>query len=496
MGSEPTIGSFDRSGQLRTRDDVLRDAVQGMRDEQLRTGRQIVASIDSANAALSSSLTEQTRMLGALGDNLRGVGDEILHLRYSLERGMDALHRQAHLQTALLSVIAQATLAPSRTKAQEFERRAFSLLQRGLLAEARAEAGRSLEEEPYQWGAHHLLAQVSEAESAPDEAVEHYKLAIRYAAGVSPQQQALSLAALARMSLLAGSATDAEQFAWEAYQANPTAELLYASAVYLATTDDTASDAGVQERLYRAVIERPGLSVVAMAEPHLIARSDARDAALSDVRDLMANRVSYALSCLDQVLSSLDGFLRHHRSQSPAEIRTYIRASVVAAIGDQGTAPLYVNHADRIASELLELRDRFAGQGAADIIEGIRADRTTTSRALDERTIESLQTVHASFPQMLDRAESDLKKMAQAIEKATGTITNHALGNERFVEAKRAIINKFGISADERQRFMRAAASAPAERAAVAYLAPIRKYYWDTAKYVEAARPDITRALH
>lgn len=491
MGSEPTIGSFDRTGQLRTRDDVVRDAVQGMRDEQLRTGKQIVASIDSANAALASGLGEQTRMLGALGDNLRGVGDEVLHLRYSLERGMDALHSQARLQSELLAVIARATLAPSRTKAQEFEQRAFSLMQRGLLAEARAEANRSLEEEPYQWGAHHLLAQVSEAEGAPAEAVEHYKLAVRYATGVSPRQHALSLTALARMSLEAGSTADAEAFAWEAYRANPTAELLYASAVYLAAAEEPEGDAGVQDRLYNAVIEHPGLAVVAMAEPRLVKRERARDAALTRVRDAMAAHLDVALTRFDEMIPSLDEFLRHHQSVDQDGIRSFVRARVAESIGEQQTRAWWEREITNDLGTMLNGRTRAIGQTATDTLSRMREARQAIAQARAENTIESLHAGLTMLPSLIDKTVADLTALLTASERATTTMTQMAANAEHYVAVNRSSVGKWSTPTDETIAFNRNKAVAATAHVAVRYVEPIREYYDGMVRFVQAARIEI-----
>lgn len=495
MGSEPTIGSFDRTGQLRTRDDVVRDAVQGMRNEQLRTGKQIVASIDSANAALASGLGEQTRMLGALGDNLRGVGDEVLHLRYSLERGMNALHSQARLQSELLAVIARATLAPSRTKAQEFEQRAFSLMQRGLFSEARAEANRSLEEEPYQWGAHHLLAQVSEAEGAPAEAVEHYKLAVRYAAGVSPRQHALSLSALARMSLQAGNAAEAEVFAWEAYRANPTPELLYASAVYLALTDDPASESGVEDRLYGAVIQQPGLAVIAMGEPSLIKRGQARDAALGRVRDLMAARIDYALSCLGEMTGSLGGFLEHHQSVDPEGIKTYVRARVAQTLGEQQTQAWWKNLIAEHVYTLISRRNQVVGQSASAMLEQVNAARESTTAAAHERTIEALYAAITNLPGVLDSTEAELRKLFEKSEQTGGTMMRTAIGAEEYVQKNRSKVGKWSTPLEDTMMYNRMSATAPVARVSTEYIEPIREYYLRTLQYLEAVKPEMTRPL-
>ncbi len=493
MGSEPTIGSFDLSGQLRTRDDVLRHAVQGMRDEQLRTGKQIVASVDSANMAITSGLNEQTRMLGELGGDLRGIGDEVLHLRYSLERGMHALESQARLQSELLAVIAQATLAPSRTKAQEFERRAFSLLQRSLLAEARSEAERSLEEEPYQWGAHHLLAQVSEAEAAPEEAAEHYRLAVRYAAGIAPRQQALSLGALARMSLVAGDAAGAEGFAWQAYMADSTAERLYTSAVYLAATEGQASDEGVEDRLYRAVIDRPGLAVVAMAEPTLVRREQARDAALIRVSAAMAARLDVAFSGLDELVKSLDGFLRYHQSMNPEGIRAFVHARVVSIIGEQQTRAWWDRQIAAIVDEMLSGRSDVVGSGATAILNNAHAGKKMVAAALSDRTIETLYAGLSDVPPLLAQIESELRRLMQASEMASGRMMQVALDAERYLEQNRASVGKWSTPTDDTIRFNRKAATGPAARVSIEYLEPIREYYCGTVKFMEAIRPDVLR---
>lgn len=488
-------GSFDSMGKLRTRDDFVAESFRDMQQEQHRIGKQIVARLDAGASTVASGLGQQTEQLRGIGSQLHQLSDEVLLLRGSLEHGMrsveqglHALEGWAELQARLLADVASSLQSPSSTQAKEFSKRAFSLLSRGLLDEARSEAGRSLAEEPYQWDAFYIIGQIEESSGEVGAALEHYEAAARYARGVSTTQEAMSLTAAARMHLLKGAAQQAEARAWDAYRLAGGPERLYASAVFLAAADlDGSRATELHQRLTEAVYAKPSLAVLAMAEPRIRAKQEIRDSALTQVRDTMAAQLTPMSSQMGSLAESLRAFAEYHNTQSNEQLHVWILTQA---------APLYTKYRNRgdvakwwwgdVAKQWDELvrshtsmLPGFSDAEMRSLVDYSERMCVRLDSALEEGTLDSLHDARMSLPSELTTLAHRLEKLRDSVDQGCDRLQGTVASLEWAIDYARR-----SYDSEDTKSVPQKMISLTAVRLILECLNPNRTYFADTLQYV------------